>query len=380
MKSVLISEITRLSLMFGTLRLLLAFLVLLSHLDYRIAGIPGTGFQFRPDAEDSGFNPGPFAVAIFYMLSGFVMTGLVRAYYMDLKKFGLFLVDRCCRIFPQYLVFMFLMVPIVLTCDQGHMRTVDGDPTVLRMLYNITLIPLNFLMYIEDVANFTLIEPAWSLGAEMQFYLVIPLILIWRARDWVVPVSMAIFFLGSMWFFNMNADVWAYRLLPGVLFIFLAGSYAFDVNKGLTSAKVKLGLVYVGVLGLFALMAAYSLYKGEGIDEKWSLGKNYEVYFAFLIGVPLTLWLATKKRQDWDEYLGNLSYGLFLSHMLAIWGLAKWSIGETTLDQTPWFTPIVIVASFAMAAAGYHLIEKPVLAFRRRFRQRKIAPAGPPAR
>ena len=215
--------------MFGTLRLILAFLVLLSHLDVRVPGL--FGLQFRPEYDDAGFNPGPFAVAIFYMLSGYVMTGLVRAYYLDKSKFGIFLVDRCCRILPQYLVFMFAMVPIVMLVDQGHMVTVDGDPTILRMLYNITLIPLNFLMYIDDVQHFTLIEPAWSLGAEMQFYLIIPFILMWKWRDGVVVVSLAIFFFGSMWFFGMNADTWAYRLIPGVLFIFLLGSYAFDKMK-----------------------------------------------------------------------------------------------------------------------------------------------------
>ena len=363
--------------MFGTLRLILAFLVVLSHLDVRIAGIPGTDFQFRPGEADTGFNPGPFAVAIFYMLSGFVMTGLIRRYYMDLKKFGLFLVDRCCRLMPQYLVFMLAMLPIVMFCDQGHMRTVDGDPTVLRMLYNITMIPLNFIMYIDDVQKFTLIEPAWSLGAEMQFYLVMPFILVWRARDWAVLASLVIFCFGSMWFFGMNADTWAYRLLPGVLFVFLAGSYGFDANKGETRAKLKLGILYVAVIGLIGMMGAYSVKNGDPVATKWNLGKNYEVYLAFLIGVPLMVWLSKKSRQDWDEYLGNLSYGLFLSHMLPIWGLAKVPMGDTTLDQTVWYKPIVIVIAFLLAGVGYHLVEKPVLAFRRSFRQRKI-PVGPP--
>ena len=362
--------------MFGTFRLILAFLVLLSHLDVRITGIPGTDIKFRPGVDDPGFNIGPFAVAIFYMMSGYVMTGLVRAYYMDIKKFGLFLIDRCCRILPQYLVFMFAMLPIVMMVDQGHMRTIDGDPTVLRLLYNITLIPLNFHMFVDDVADFTLIEPAWSLGAEMQFYLIIPLVLIWRARDWTVPVSLIIFFLGSMWFFEMNPDTWSYRLIPGVLFVFLLGSYAFDGMKGERGAWVKLGLIYAAVLSFFVVMAGYSLMKGESLDAKWVLGKNYEVYFAIFFGVPLMLWLAGKKRQGWDEYLGNLSYGLFLSHMLPVWGLAKIRVGDTTLDQTGYFMPLVIVISFILAAIGYHLIEKPVLAYRRNLRKRKLQQAA----
>ena len=359
--------------MFGPLRLILAFLVLLSHLDVRIHGLPGTGFQFRPGVNDPGFNLGPFAVAIFYMLSGYVMTGLVRAYYMDKGKFGIFMVDRCCRILPQYLVFMLAMLPIAMFVDQGHMRTVDGDPTVLRMVYNITLIPLNFLMYIDDVQNFTLIEPSWSLGAEMQFYMIIPFVLLWRIRDWVVPASLMVFFVGSMWFFGMNADTWAYRLIPGVLFIFLLGSYAFDGMKGEKSAWVKLGLLYVAVIGLFGVMAGYAVMKGEAFDTKWCLGKNYEVYIAIMVGVPLMIWLAKKKRQAWDEYLGNLSYGLFLSHMLPVWGLAKLRVGETTLDQTAWFMPAVIVIAFLLAALGYHLVEKPFLSIRRNFRKRKLA-------
>ena len=359
--------------MFGTLRLILAFLVLLSHLDVRIHGLLGTGFQFRPDVDDPGFNPGPFAVAIFYMLSGYVMTGLVKAYYLDKGKFGIFMVDRCCRILPQYLVFMFAMLPIVMFVDQGHMRTVEGDPTILRMLYNITLIPLNFLMYLDDVQHFTLIEPAWSLGAEMQFYIILPFVLMWKARDFATGASLLVFFAGSMWFFGMNADTWAYRLIPGVLFIFLSGSYAFDGMKGEKSAWVKLGLLYAAVIGLFGVMASYALMKGESFDTKWCLGKNYEVYIAIMVGVPLMIWLAKKPRQAWDEYLGNLSYGLFLSHMLPVWGLAKLRVGEATFEHTAWFMPTVIVISFVLAVLGYHLVEKPFLSIRRNFRKRKLA-------
>mgnify|MGYP003343567634 FL=1 len=49
----------------GYLRLILALLVLLSHAGWRVAGL----------------NPGVTAVIGFYLISGYVMAGLVRSHY-----------------------------------------------------------------------------------------------------------------------------------------------------------------------------------------------------------------------------------------------------------------------------------------------------------
>src|SRR5438105_15163327 len=73
----------------GTLRLVLAVLVLLSHADVRVAG----------------YNPGVVAVVVFYLISGYVMAGLIRSHYAAPGRIVGFYADRALRIYPQYLFY-----------------------------------------------------------------------------------------------------------------------------------------------------------------------------------------------------------------------------------------------------------------------------------
>src|SRR4051812_4441983 len=73
--------------MLGTLRLVLALLVALSHANVKIGGL----------------NPGVMSVVCFYLISGYVMTGLLRDHYSNVRRIPYFYLDRALRIFPQYL-------------------------------------------------------------------------------------------------------------------------------------------------------------------------------------------------------------------------------------------------------------------------------------
>jgi len=66
----------------GTYRLFLAALVALSHVGLTIGGM----------------NPGVMAVVHFFLLSGFVMTALIRRYYLNIKEVPAFYLDRTLRL------------------------------------------------------------------------------------------------------------------------------------------------------------------------------------------------------------------------------------------------------------------------------------------
>jgi hypothetical protein len=40
-----------------------------------------------------------------------------------------------------------------------------------------------------------------------------------------------------------------------------------------------------------------------------------EIICGYCLGSALITWLATCKKQQWDEYLGQVSYGVFLGNM-----------------------------------------------------------------
>jgi peptidoglycan/LPS O-acetylase OafA/YrhL len=84
---------------------------------------------------------------------------------------------------------------------------------------------MNFFMW-NDALQFGLIPPSWSLGAEIQFYAVVPWILLAGLRAPALAASLAVY--ACALFGVLNPDWFAYRLLPGVLFMFLLGSWLYD--------------------------------------------------------------------------------------------------------------------------------------------------------
>ena len=80
----------------GTLRFILALLVMLSHTGLTVGGL----------------NPGVASVVVFYAISGYVMSALVAKHFSQPGQARHFYIDRLARIYPQYLFYaVFLSGP-----------------------------------------------------------------------------------------------------------------------------------------------------------------------------------------------------------------------------------------------------------------------------
>nr|BFE97247.1 hypothetical protein GCM10020185_77830 [Pseudomonas brassicacearum subsp. brassicacearum] len=182
----------------GVYRLLLAMLVAVSHM----------GMTFM------GFNPGVVAVVSFLIISGFVMTSLIERTYNTPGQIGLFYMDRLLRLYPQFLVYF------VLSCAVIHFL-LPGTPqaaalTLENIATSLPIVPLGFYMFGITVPE--ILPPAWSLGLEMCFYLLIPFLILYKTRGIAFALSVTVFMVASLGY--LDTDIYGYRLLPGVLFIF----------------------------------------------------------------------------------------------------------------------------------------------------------------
>jgi len=90
---------------------------------------------------------------------------------------------------------------------------------------SITIFPLNFFQFPAlGLYNGQLLPQAWSLGLELSFYIVPPaIVFLPRIITWAVAVSLGIFLLAYLGL--IHPDIYGYRLLPGVLFIFAVGRH-----------------------------------------------------------------------------------------------------------------------------------------------------------
>jgi peptidoglycan/LPS O-acetylase OafA/YrhL len=270
----------------GTYRLALALCVLLSH----------AGILFR------GHNPGVSAVVSFFLLSGFVMTALIRRHYNSRDRIVMFYLDRAMRLFPQF--FLYLTLTLILVVIKRPESFYLADLSNIKVFLNVLMLPLS--LYMLGLEDALLIPQAWSLGLELTFYLIIPILLIYRLERIFFTCSIIVFVLAFSGV--INTDLFGYRLLPGTMFMFLCGSYLHNLKS--KWKVIVLAATYVAVGALFLTVR---------ISPSVQLPHNYEVLGGFLIGLPIVALLTRVKCGPVDEILGNISYGVFLNHFLLIW-------------------------------------------------------------
>src|SRR6185312_10426486 len=278
--------------MFGTFRVILAILVVLQHL-----------------ARNPHFNFGDAAVLNFFMISGYVMTVVIRNNYGKIgKSTWYFYADRFLRIYPQFFFFLILaQIGDLLWSFQA--LYLSGQPSVGKFLLNALVVPLNYHFVFPMLSHYQLILPAWSLGLEEQFYWIFPfLVLIPLVERISAVTSFAIFLFGI--FGILNPELFAYRFLPGVIFIFLLGKNLAEYNQ--THSKESAWTILILYGATFALTLGLWLLKPEILF----LGYNKEVLLSVLVGFPIIAVLSQMQRQKWDEFLGHCSYGIFLSNIL----------------------------------------------------------------
>ena len=306
--------------MLGTLRLGLALAVMLSHF---------------PEAR-LRFNIGVMAVVCFYIISGYLM----QKSYARFRAHGGqpvrgFYRDRLLRLMPLYLLVLGLsLVSLWLWEVPPWLVLLAQEPELLSVLLNALLLPANYVfapLEIPALLPHPLIPPAWSLAAEMHFYLLVPALVALR------PGWLAVLGLMSLAFQvaavsidtpSFGADAFGYRYLPGVLVFFILGLLLARGARGLA----------LGLWGAFAVLflvaaPAYGL-----------LGRGYaqEQWLAVLIFVPVLVWILGAQgpaRSALDRVLGELAYPVFITHFLVFLWVGQW------LDvEQPLFWPTSLAA------------------------------------
>lgn len=321
--------------MLGTLRLILAIAVALSHANLRIAGL----------------NPGVIAVVGFYLISGYVMAGLLRRHYADPAHALAFYQDRAWRLLPQYFFYAGLTL-LWMLFTQAQTVFLSRSPTLPDLLNNLLVLPLNYYMF-NASDQFTLIPPAWSLGAEMQFYLLAPFVLLWpwRLRS-VGLIGLGVYLAALAGL--INSDWFGYRLLPGVLLFFLLGAWLQHLHQ---QRQYRAALGGVAAVLTLALLALGLLHQSGLLRQPY----NFETLLGLMLGSASLHILATRPRSHWDDQAGDISYGVFLNHFFILWTLYPQGLAPA---QMPGFVALCVVLSWVTQ----RFIERPLLKRRQALR------------
>ncbi|HEV2614671.1 MAG TPA: acyltransferase [Gammaproteobacteria bacterium] len=125
---------------------------------------------------------GNYGVTIFFVISGFLITGMALQRYHSLAKIDLrhFYVYRFARIMPCLLLALFLITALSFTplsIFKNNLNTVSRPLAIISVLtfwHNVLMEKMGYFNYCLNIY--------WSLSVEEVFYLVFPLLCVYFKR------------------------------------------------------------------------------------------------------------------------------------------------------------------------------------------------------
>jgi peptidoglycan/LPS O-acetylase OafA/YrhL len=318
------------------------------------------------------FGDGWMGVDLFFVLSGFLITGILVDTKQSEGYFKNFYVRRCLRIWPLYYSLIFFMFVIVRFLNRAEFHTVLQQSSPW---WAYPLFLQNFVGPISTNAAGPL-GVTWSLAIEEQFYLVWPVVArfcsfkqLGRVAIAEICISPALRYYLSLHHVNLYTNVFCRLdgLMAGALLALLVRSDNFMAGKWLTRAWIAL----VVAAPLAFLTAHYNL--GWIVYSFTALASVSFVYIAMFSSRK---WLQVAMTNRFLIYAGAISYGLYLLHkipsgMVETLHLARYRFAPL---------PFIFVMSFVLATLSWNLLEKPFLNLKRFFESKpgtRVSPDAP---
>ena len=309
-------------------------------------------------ADVPGFSGGFIGVDIFFVISGYLITGIITR-EIDAGSFSIltFYERRARRILPALLA----MIAAVLIMASILFLPSDLDgvgPSALAaigFLSNVWLFTQTG--YFQGTAEVTPLLHTWSLGVEEQFYIGLPILLIGIARyrpGWRLPVILGLIAVSFVWAAVKQADTdgFAFYMLPTRAWELLAGSLL--AMGAVPAVTRRCAAEFLCGAALLAIGAATALYSKQTVFPGITALAPVLAAAALIHCAPGTLAgrLLAMKGPVW---IGLISYSLYLWHWPLIVFWRYWPGHAVTFTSSAG----LILASIALAWASWRFIERP---------------------
>ncbi len=326
--------------------------------------------KFRPDIEGlrgiavllvviyhAGFKSlggGFVGVDIFFVISGFLITDLIRRQIVDgTFQFSDFYLRRIRRLFPaafctiivSFLVAMALFSP-------ADMSRMGGEAIYAVVAMSNLYYWLQAGYFDPDAISKPLLH-TWSLSVEEQFYLVWPALIWTTLRVWargltaVILAVVATSTIGCLVMMQLDPTA-AFFLTPFRMFEFAVGGYVSTLrpaSSGVGRLSFWGGLVIVGwsaitYSGITPFPGAAAIPPVIGAALLIVGGTSRDAMR--VLGNPLLRWF------------GRISYSLYLVH----WPVAVFITYAAPIEMMPYLKPVLLIASVLAAVPLYYWVEK----------------------
>lgn len=405
------------------LRGIAAFSVACYHI-YRYGPLPELAVDYIPTFLQVWFDHGWIGVQVFFVISGFVIAYSVRNARVTPAYVANYALRRSIRLDPPYwsTIAVVLLVHWVFALKFGFTSPMDvpdqmAAPLSWKLVAAHVLYVQNILDW-EPLRKFlgvteryeNLSAGFWTLCIEVQFYLLYVVGLgvaqhIARRLSRHAPaqstphrestlVLLALFAplaVLSLFLWNLDSttDMWIIHFFC-MFFLGCAAWWALDGRIPAWAFWLYVGLLVVR-LSLDAREAyGEELVGGGTVAEglRVAAGSTIELKVALVAGIAVYLlgragWLETALNYRWLQYLGRISYSLYLihfpiSHIVTTLGYEHMKINGTLspAGATGWLAAALVV-SLVSAHLLYTVVEAPSVRLAARFKRVEAAqPTG----
>jgi len=305
------------------------------------------------------FSGGFVGVDIFFVISGFLITRLIRDGIIKGNfNFANFYVRRARRLFPA----LFFTLVLSFFCAFFIFSLEDLERFGGALFYSVLSIS-NFYFwgesgYFDTEAIQKPLLHTWSLSVEDQFYLIWPILLfllLTKIPRWITPIVLLIFGILSLFlteYFIDNTSAIFY-LTPFRIVEFAIGALIVWLIKYQFNNKLILELCFL--IGL--ILIAYPIFT----YTKDTIFPGINVLMP-CFGTALLIYSGTNKyssklfNNPIMVGIGLISYSLYLIH----WPIIVFYKDYYILDKlTQIEMYIIVILSIAIAKLMYHFVEMP---------------------
>ena len=309
-------------------------------------------------------------VSLFFVLSGFLISGILWDGFQRPDWWQRFYLRRSLRIFPLY--YLALLIAAIVWLATGVR---DLTPMLLYVFY-LGDVPY-FAHQFESMTLSTPLIHFWSLAVEEQFYILWPFMLLWcngrrlRAKQ-LILILWTLSLVFRLIMFRVHAPLdWERQFLLGRAGELLAGAYLAIAIRGAAEEKRRLFRWLPAIfIGSFLLILAISVVSGGPDIESPLMSTAGFAICSLLFASVLGLSLQPGVLQSFFSmpllrWLGKISYGIYVYNLLLragfIWITLKLgSYISSNLSYNGYMILLALVAligTLSLASLSYYTYE-----------------------
>lgn len=325
---------------------------------------------------------GVWGVDLFFVLSGFLITGILHDARGQSRYFTNFYMRRSLRIFPLYYGVLALIMLGTLLGGARAIPELKDISAVQGWLWTYTV---NY--YLPTTGDFSIpyVSHFWSLAVEEQFYLVWPFLVgtlsgrqVMRAALALSAIALGLRITLPMLGYN---ELWAGLPTPCRLDALCIGGWIALAMREESAAKNLLRARLLAVVSAALLFASLMWNALLGTYPAVVLGLRttlLAVFFGALIALMVSddgpAAIKATCRMAWLRWLGKYSYGLYVYHGIISWHFFHNQVFESLTERfdSVWLgllssATLGIGLSILVSVLSYHFYEAYFLKLKRFF-------------